>query len=71
MTTPSDCSSRFVTPIVPGQMAPSPQLASISPMFASALEGKKRATLSDTENLCVGAFGGVLETVIQSAPRSR
>jgi solute carrier family 25 2-oxodicarboxylate transporter 21 len=52
-------------------MAPSPQLASISPMFASALEGKKRATLSDTENLCVGAFGGVLETVIQSAPRSR
>jgi len=38
------------------------------PFAASALEGvyRKRATLSDTENLAVGAFGGVLETCIQS-----
>jgi|AntAceMinimDraft_5_1070358.scaffolds.fasta_scaffold04196_1 hypothetical protein len=34
---------------------------------ASAYEGKRRAKLSDTENLAVGAFGGVLETVVQSA----
>jgi hypothetical protein len=32
---------------------------------------RKRATLSDTENLAVGAFGGVLETCIQSTSRSR
>eukprot|EP00740_Mantoniella_antarctica_P013593 CAMPEP_0181371194 /NCGR_PEP_ID=MMETSP1106-20121128/13918_1 /TAXON_ID=81844 /ORGANISM="Mantoniella antarctica, Strain SL-175" /LENGTH=293 /DNA_ID=CAMNT_0023488215 /DNA_START=179 /DNA_END=1060 /DNA_ORIENTATION=- len=32
---------------------------------ASAYEGKRRAKLSDTENLAVGAFGGVLETVVQ------
>lgn len=38
-----------------------------TPFAASAMEGgKRRATLSDTENLAVGAFGGVLETVIQS-----
>lgn len=38
-----------------------------TPFAASAVEGvKRRATLSDTENLAVGAFGGVLETVIQS-----
>jgi hypothetical protein len=38
------------------------------PFAASAMEGavRKRATLSDTENLAVGAFGGVLETCIQS-----
>ena len=40
---------------------------SSTPFAASAVEGvKRRATLSDTENLAVGAFGGVLETVIQS-----
>jgi hypothetical protein len=32
---------------------------------------RRRATLSDTENLAVGAFGGVLETCIQSTSRSR
>ena len=43
------------------------------PFAASAMEGavRKRATLSDTENLAVGAFGGVLETCIQSTSRSR
>ena len=43
------------------------------PFAASAVEGavRKRATLSDTENLAVGAFGGVLETCIQSTSRSR
>lgn len=42
-------------------------------MFAaSAVEGvKRRATLSDTENLAVGAFGGVLETCLQSASPRR
>ena len=44
-----------------------------NPMFAaSAVEGvKRRATLSDTENLAVGAFGGVLETCLQSASHRR
>jgi len=43
------------------------------PFAASAMEGavRKRATLSDTENLAVGAFGGVLETCIQSTSQSR
>ena len=43
------------------------------PFAASAVEGavRKRATLSDMENLAVGAFGGVLETCIQSTYRSR
>ena len=43
-------------------------MAASVPFAASALEGgKRRAALSDTENLAVGAFGGVLETCIQSA----
>ena len=57
---------------LPTRTRPLPNVRA-NPMFAaSAVEGvKRRATLSDTENLAVGAFGGVLETCLQSASPRR
>ncbi|EEH54476.1 mitochondrial carrier family [Micromonas pusilla CCMP1545] len=41
-------------------------LRTATPFAASAIEGKRRrATLSDAENLAVGAFGGIVETCVQ------
>ena len=46
-------------------------LRTATPFAASAIEGKRRrATLSDAENLAVGAFGGIVETCVQSASPS-
>jgi hypothetical protein len=46
-------------------------LRAATPFAASAIEGKRRrATLSDAENLAVGAFGGIVETCVQSASPS-